>query len=107
MKDVNEMSERQLLMELVEDKRKLEKLQYVKYAVAAIVIIALFVMLNSFMSRITASIQAYEKIISELQNYSQEMTDMFSNLPSSDGNTSMKDLMSYFKQLLEVFGTGN
>ena len=107
MKDVNEMSERELLMELVEDKRKLEKLQYVKYAVAAVVIVVLFVMLNSFLNKITASIQAYEKIITELQNYSQEMTDMFSNLPSAQGDTNMKDLMSYFKQLLEVFGTGN
>ena len=108
MKNLEEMSERELLIELVEDKRKLEKLQYVKYALLIIFGVVLLVMLYSFFNKVTTSMETFEKAVVELQESSKQISEMIDNANIPENSKEIQGYIDYIKQLLNMFGvSGN
>ncbi len=71
-KPVEEMSERELLMELVTEKRRQDKVRVVKYAVLAAVIIAIAVLAVIYVPKIVNAYKALMETYSQVQELSLE-----------------------------------
>ncbi len=74
-KPVEEMSERELLMELVTEKRRQDKARVVKYAVLAAVIIAIAVLAIIYVPKIVNAYKALMETYSQVQELSLEAED--------------------------------
>ena len=103
MKNYEEMSDHELLMELIADKRRREKLDIIKYAMLATILVALIVGGIIVGSKIMNTLNSYNQMILDLQNSTQNLTDMFNNFELNN-NQEMTDYLEKLKELLKTFG---
>ena len=86
------MTEREMLAELMEDKRRRDKLRWVKIAVAAVVLILVIVFavkyivpMSGYVKEIEASMSTIEKEVDAMKDQAQSiMNDMQSKLDEVD-----------------------
>ena len=103
MKNYEEMSDHELLMELIADKRRREKLDIIKYAMLATILVAVIVGGIIVGSKIMNTLNSYNQMILDLQNSTQNLTDMFNNFELNN-NQEMTDYLEKLKELLKTFG---
>ena len=103
MKNYEEMTDHELLMELIADKRRREKLDIIKYAMLATILVAVIVGGIIIGSKIMNTLNSYNQMILDLQNSTQNLTDMFNNFELNN-NQEMTDYLEKLKELLKTFG---
>ena len=103
MKNYEEMTDHELLMELIADKRRREKLDIIKYAMLATILVAVIVGGIIVGSKIMNTLNSYNQMILDLQNSTQNLTDMFNNFELNN-NQEMTDYLEKLKELLKTFG---
>ena len=103
MKNYEDMSDHELLMELIADKRRREKLDIIKYAMLATILVAVIVGGIIVGTKIMNTLNSYNQMILDLQNSTQNLTDMFNNFELNN-NQEMTDYLEKLKELLKTFG---
>ena len=103
MKNYEEMSDHELLMELIADKRRREKLDIIKYAMLATILVAVIVGGIIVGSKIMNTLNSYIQMILDLQNSTQNLTDMFNNFETNSSN-EISSYIENLKELLKTFG---
>ena len=103
MKNYEEMSDHELLMELIADKRRREKLDIIKYAMLATILVAVIVGGIIVGSKIMNTLNSYNQMILDLQNSTQNLTDMFNNFETNSSN-EISSYIENLKELLKTFG---
>ena len=103
MKNYEEMSDHELLMELIADKRRREKLDIIKYAMLATILVAVIVGGIIIGSKIMNTLNSYNQMILDLQNSTQNLTDMFNNFETNSSN-EISSYIENLKELLKTFG---
>lgn len=86
LKPVAEMSDRELLMELVTEKRRQEKMRYVKYTVWGIVIIALIVLACIYVPKIAAAYEQVMEACAQIQEVSERADSVASQAEETMNN---------------------
>ncbi len=110
MKDINEMSDHELLMELVVDKRRRDKLRYVKIAFYGIICLFIVYLGFKYVPKIKELVDSYKQIAAkydaladELQGTSGKINELASQF--SDGTIEkMKSLVGTLSDFLARFG---
>ena len=105
MKNYDEMSDHEILMELIADKRRREKMDIIKYALLATILVVLIVGGLIIGTKIMNTINQYNQMITDLQNSTQNLTDMFNSF-ELNSNQEMTDYYEKLKELLKTFGIG-
>lgn len=103
MKNYEEMTDHELLMELIADKRRREKLDIIKYAMLATILVAVIVGGIIIGSKIMNTLNSYNQMILDLQNSTQNLTDMFNNFETNSSN-EISSYIENLKELLKTFG---
>ena len=103
MKDYNEMSDHELLMELVKEKRRNDKIRYVRYAVYVLILLAVGILAGIYVPKVVAVIKRYNQFMDQMQGLSDKVGSVV-----NDGTIglleSMKSVMEKLQDLLGRFG---
>lgn len=95
MKDYNEMSDHEILMELLEEKRKNDKLKTVKYAIYATILVLIIVVLAIYVPKILTFINNYNDFMNQFSDINKKMDEFLNNFDPS----VTKDLTAFIEQL--------
>jgi len=66
MKDINEMSDHELLMELVEEKRRNDKIRYIKYGIYAVLALIVIILCIKYIPMIVDMVNRYNALMESL-----------------------------------------
>lgn len=100
-KKVTMMSERELLEELVEDKRKKDRIRWIKYALLAIVILVAGYYIYTTLSRVMEVVNQYNGMMQEINQNVESFKEYF----DGDGQQTMEGLQNILQQI-EEFSNG-
>ena len=115
MKDINEMSERELLMELVVNKRNKEKLQLFTTAILAALLLVIVVALFIYVPKIMNIINEFNELsnqlggLSEISSQLSELNESIQSM-SKEYNFDMKQVTEFFENIkgaMNIFGLNN
>jgi len=95
MKNYNEMSDHEILMELLEEKRKNDKLKTVKYAIYATILVLIIVVLAIYVPKIFTFINNYNDFMNQFSDINKKMDEFLNNFDPS----VTKDLTAFIEQL--------
>ncbi len=95
MKNYNEMSDHEILMELLEEKRKNDKLKTVKYAIYATILVLIIVVLAIYVPKILTFINNYNDFMNQFSDINKKMDEFLNNFDPS----VTKDLTAFIEQL--------
>ena len=76
MKNIEEMSDRELLEELVAAKRRDQIIEYIKWGVIAVFIISIYAMIARYIPQIKAFLDASNTLINDLEATNQQINDV-------------------------------
>ncbi len=103
MKKYEEMSDHELLMELVRDKKLRDRMRIVKIVFWAAVLIALAVLAYRYIPPVIATVQKWSTILEETEKTLQRVND-FSNSISEEAIQSIKNTVEKIAQFLQRLG---
>jgi len=105
MRKVEEMSERELLMELVEEKRNRDKLQILGFAIMAALVLIIIVALFIYVPKIINVINEFNKISGQIS----ELSESIKKIPTDFNIDTDKfsDLMEQLQGIFKMFGLAN
>ncbi len=81
-KAIEDMSDRELLEELIAEKRRADKVRYVKYAVWAVILIALAYLLYRYLPPVIKTVQEIRQATQQIE---QELGKLNDNIESIRG----------------------
>ena len=99
MKNIEEMSDRELLEELVAAKRRDQIIEYIKWGVIAVFIISIYAMIARYIPQIKAFLDASNTLINDLEATNQQINDVMGQL--NDGS------LEQLKELLNSMNDGS
>ncbi len=79
-KEIEKMSERELLMELVEEKRRAEKWRLVRLCAVGAVVLALAILCAVYVPRIVESVQRFNEAVTSLQNTTNQIQSFYNGV---------------------------
>jgi len=110
MKSLEDMTDHELLMELVAEKRRQDKLRYAKYALIALVVIVLCVGIGMIISKINEFERNYQQFVGQFdgiagqfESMEKQVNEFFSTFNGSS-TKKMQELMQKIADLLEKWG---
>ena len=103
MKDIESMSDHELLMELVAEKRRNDKIRYVKYSIWGVVLLAAVVVGFIYVPKIIAFYNRFNAVMDTLNDVSNSVKRVSDSI-STDTIESLNSVVEIFKQLLGGFG---
>lgn len=110
MKSLEEMTDHELLMELVAEKRRQDKLRYAKYALIAVVVIVLCVGLGMIISKINEFEKNYQQFVGQLEGIAgqfetmeKQVNDFFATFNDSS-TKKMQELLQKIADFIERLG---
>lgn len=110
MKDINEMSDHEILIELLEEKRRNDRIRYIQYAFDAVVILALLVLgfiyipkIVNFVKQVNQLVEDYKQLVGRL-NLTEVKIDEFMNSFGSETGVQLKEFIERFEALMSRFG---
>ena len=103
MKDYNEMNDHELLMELVKEKRRNEKIRYVRYGVYVLILLAVAILAGIYIPKIVAVINRYNRFMDQMQGLSEKVGSVM-NDETIDLLDSVKSVMEKLQSILGKFG---
>ena len=103
MKDINEMSDHELLMELVKEKRRNDRIRYVRYGINALILLTAVVVAAVYVPKIVALIDRYNRFIDQMEGLNTKVSS-FMNEGTMDMMDSIRSIMEKLQNLLGKFG---
>ena len=93
MKDYSQMSDHELLMELVKEKRRNDRIRYVRYAVCGLILLAVIVTGAIYIPKIVSVINRYNRFMEQMEGLNEKV--------SSVVNDGTVDLLDSVKEVME------
>ena len=112
MKDINEMSDHELLMELVAEKRRRDKIRYLKLACYGVVFLCILYAGFRFVPKVMAAIDSYNQVIAKYDALAEQLQgtrDQIDGIAKQFGDGTMeklKSLIDTMSSFLERIGFG-
>lgn len=103
MKDYSEMSDHELLMELVKEKRRNDRIRYVRYAVYGLILLAVIVIGAIYIPKIVAVINRYNRFMEQMEGLNEKVSSVV-NDGTVDLLDSVKEAMEKIQGLFGKFG---
>lgn len=103
MKDIEQMSDHELLMELVKEKRRNDKLRYVKYGVYGIIALVVIILCIKYVPKLVAFFKEYNEVMNQLKQASDSVKKVSDSI-SSETIETFNDVAKAIKDLLGRFG---
>jgi len=106
-KDPKLMSDHEMLVELIEEKRRQDRVRYIKYAVWGVIAIALIVLAAIYVPKIAALYREVDGTMQEVDRTMQEINSTLRNLQDdydylkSNGQEVLQDAADALNSLLE------
>ena len=103
MKDYENMSDHELLMELVEEKRKNDIRRYIRYGIDAVIVIVIAVIAYIYVPKIVEMVNRYNSLMNQVKEIGNEVEGFTS---SFDPQTleDLKELIEKLQKLFSSFG---
>ena len=98
-----DMSDRELLMELVEEKRRAETWRYIKLVWYLFILLVIVVLAVKFLPPIISFFRDLYDMIQSVQQTSQEISEGYHEITESINGLNLGGGLS-FKDLIEMFG---
>lgn len=98
-----DMSDRELLMELVEEKRRAETWRYIKLVWYCIILMAVVILAVKFLPPIISFFRDLHDMMENVQQTSQEISQGYHDFTESINGLNLGGGLS-FKDLMEMFG---
>lgn len=105
MKDIENMSDHELLMELVEAKRKEDKKNQIRMILYLILALAILILLGILLSKVMEVISKYNEITSQIEQMKENVSQTF-NIFSEEDVETFKKVMEDLKGILNFFNKG-
>ena len=103
MKDYSQMSDHELLMELVKEKRRSDKIRYIRYGIHALILLAIVVVGIIYVLKIVAVIRRYNAFMDQMEGLNDKVSS-FVNEGTIGLLDSVKSIMEKVQSLLGRFG---
>ena len=103
VKDISQMSDHELLMELIADKRRQDKLRYVKYGIVAVILVAVIVELFIYVPKVLETINYYKGIIVEAEETMNMVNEVVSGIPEGLAQ-KINDLVESLNKFFGIIG---
>ena len=97
MKKIEEMSDHEILVELLEDKRRNDKNRYIKYGIYAAIALVIIVLLIIYVPKVVAFINKYNQVLNDLQETNDKINEFF--------NTVGEGTAEKFKEITDALGS--
>ena len=103
MKDYSQMSDHELLMELVKEKRRSDKIRYIRYGIHALILLAVVVTGIIYVPKIVAVIRRYNAFMDQMEGLNDKVSS-FVNEGTIGLLDSVRSIMEKVQSLLGRFG---
>ena len=103
MKRIEEMSDHELLMELIEDKRRNDKIRFIIYAVFATLAVLIIGVMLVYIPRMIQFMDQYKALMEDLENATNSIKDLKDSL-DFDSLSGVQDMISKVQEILAKFG---
>lgn len=114
MLDEEMINDHELLMELVEDKRKRQRLDIIRNALLLGLLAGLIVMVYIFLNKIYATVLSYGEVMNDVQKMTVEVEKFINDsrndlsglqkLTEDDTLSEIKNYFEQFKDFMKIFG---
>lgn len=98
-----DMSDRELLMELVEEKRRAETWRYIQLVWYLIILLAVVILAVKFLPPVISFFKDLHDMLESVQQTSQEISQGYHDFTESFNNINLGNGIS-FKDLVDLFG---
>ena len=105
MKDYNSMTDHEILMELLQDKRRNDRNRYIKYALIGIIALLVVGALMVYIPKIVAIINKYNEIMDKLNQIDTHIDTIFDKF-DFNALEDIKELMSKIQTLISKISFG-
>ncbi len=103
MKKIEEMSDREILEELLKDKRRNDIISYIRLGILAVVIIAIIIIANTYVPKIIEFSNRLNSLLGELETTGNMVQEIAENI-DVETIDSLKDMIAKIQGLLNMFG---
>ena len=103
LKNIEEMSDHEILMELIKEKRRNDILRYINYGLVAIVSVFVAVECSIYIPKIMAFMDKYNQVLDTLNETSASIKRISDSI-STDTIDAFNNLVSGISDLLKRFG---
>jgi len=103
MKRIEEMSDHELLMELIEDKRRNDKIRFIIYAVFATIAVLIIGVMLVYIPRMIQFMNQYKALMEDLENATNSIKDLKDSL-DFDSLSGVQDMISKVQEIMAKFG---
>ena len=103
MKDIEEMSDHELLMELVAEKRRNDKIRYMKYGCYGIIILGVVVLCCIYIPKVVAFYNRFNAVMEQLDAATNSVKRVSDSI-STETIESFNSVVEAIRQLLGRFG---
>lgn len=103
MKRIEEMSDHELLMELIEDKRRNDKIRFIIYAVFATLAVLIIGVMLVYIPRMIQFMNQYKALMEDLENATNSIKDLKDSL-DFDSLSGVQDMISKVQEIMAKFG---
>ena len=107
---LEEMNDHELLMELIEEKRRNQKIRYIKYGILAVAVIVIAIIVSSWIPKIREAIETYNTVMKQVDSATGKINEFMGKIDFSvleELETTMgdvQDLMGKLQTILGFFG---
>ena len=103
MKDYSQMSDHELLMELVKEKRRNDKIRYVRYGFYALILLIVIVIGAVYIPKIMAVIRRYNAFMDQMEGLNDKVSS-FVNEGTIGLLDSIRSILEKMQGLFTGFG---
>ncbi len=106
-RNIEEMSDHELLMELIAEKRRNDRLRYIRYGIIAAVALFVIIELSIWLPKINAALDTYYSLVNEVQSTTDSLKNFVGKIDLSilnDLQDKMGDVDKMMGNVEEVLG---
>ena len=103
MKDYSQMSDHELLMELVKEKRRSDKIRYIRYGIHALILLVIVVVGIIYVPKIVAVIRRYNAFMDQMEGLNDKVSS-FVNEGTIGLLDSIRSILEKMQGLFTGFG---
>ncbi len=103
MKRLEEMDDHELLMELVNEKRRNDRLRYLNYALIALLLIAVGLLLYRIVPRFMEMYQGYQNLVQRFDAMEESASEFIRNFNAS-GYEKIQETVDKIAEFLKKIG---
>lgn len=106
MKDINEMTDHEILVELLEEKRRNDRNRIIKYVLYGIVALVIIILLSIYVPKIMAWVDRYNKFMNEIETTTNSVKEFVDGVGTST-TQKIDEVLDGINAFLKFFRIGN